>query len=30
MLGDNMDERLAALEKEDQIEKLLVEIKARQ
>jgi phage shock protein A len=29
MAGDNMEDRLAALEKEDQIEKLLVEIKAR-
>ena len=27
--GNNMEDRLAALEKEDQIEKLLVEIKAR-
>jgi len=30
LLGDSIDDKLAALEKEDQIEKLLVEIKARQ
>ena len=30
LLGDNIDDRLAALDKEDQIEKLLGEIKARQ
>jgi phage shock protein A len=29
LLGDTMDDRLAALEKEDQIEKLLGELKAR-
>jgi phage shock protein A len=30
LLGDSIDDRLTALDKEDQIEKLLVEIKARQ
>ncbi len=30
LLGDNIDDRLAALDKEDQIEKLLGELKARQ
>jgi phage shock protein A len=30
LLGDNIDDKLTALDKEDQIEKLLVEIKARQ
>lgn len=30
LLGDSMDDRLAALDKEDQIEKLLGELKARQ
>jgi len=30
LLGDSIDDRLAALDKEDQIEKLLGEIKARQ
>jgi phage shock protein A len=30
LLGDNIDDRLAALDKEDQIEKLLEELKARQ
>jgi phage shock protein A len=30
LLGDSMDDKLAALDKEDQIEKLLVELKARQ
>jgi hypothetical protein len=29
MVNDNIEDRLAALEKEDQIEKLLNEIKAR-
>jgi phage shock protein A len=29
MLGDNMDDRLAALEKDDQIEQLLVQLKAK-
>jgi hypothetical protein len=28
-LGDSVDDKLAALDKEDQIEKLLVELKAR-
>jgi phage shock protein A len=30
LLGDNIDDRLAALDKEDQIERLLGELKARQ
>jgi len=30
LLGDSIDDKLTALDKEDQIEKLLVEIKARQ
>jgi phage shock protein A len=30
LLGDSIDDKLAALDKEDQIEKLLVELKARQ
>jgi hypothetical protein len=30
LLGDNVDDKLAALGKEDEIEKLLVELKARQ
>ena len=30
LLGDNIDDRLAALDKDDQIEKLLGELKARQ
>ena len=30
LLGDSVDDQLAALEKQDQIEKLLAEIKARQ
>jgi hypothetical protein len=29
MLGDNMDDRLAALEKDDQIEQLLAQLKAK-
>jgi hypothetical protein len=29
MAGDNLEDRLAALEKQDEIEKLLNEIKAR-
>ncbi len=30
LLGDSIDDKLAALGKEDEIEKLLVELKARQ